>query len=107
MHNNDFHCYDGASSLLSITVQFAHDLTRLYLNKFKSASIRSTIFRSYSSTRLFSLTEVCCSKMMELMEDESLELLELASRSKGLLSMVSLDSDTLQQLDSFRDTPHL
>ncbi|AQK88478.1 Putative homeodomain-like transcription factor superfamily protein [Zea mays] len=39
---------------------------------------------------------------MELMEDERLELLELASRSKGLLSMVSLDSDTLQQLDSFR-----
>jgi hypothetical protein len=44
---------------------------------------------------------------MELMEDERLELLELASRSKGLLSMVSLDSDTLQQLDSFRGTPHL
>uniref|UniRef100_A0A804QKX7 Uncharacterized protein n=1 Tax=Zea mays TaxID=4577 RepID=A0A804QKX7_MAIZE len=39
---------------------------------------------------------------MELMEDERLELLELASRSKGLPSMVSLDSDTLQQLDSFR-----
>lgn len=49
MHNNDFHCYDGASSLLSITVQFAHDLTRLYLNKFKYASIRSTLFKSYSS----------------------------------------------------------
>jgi hypothetical protein len=44
---------------------------------------------------------------MELMEDERLELLELASRSKGLPLMVSLDSDTLQQLDSFRGTlPH-
>ncbi|KAL5232410.1 hypothetical protein ABZP36_031186 [Zizania latifolia] len=37
---------------------------------------------------------------MELMEDERLELMELVSRSKGLPSM--LDSDTLQQLDSFR-----
>lgn len=44
---------------------------------------------------------------MELMEDERLELLELASRSKGLPSMVSLDSDTLQQLDSFRGTFHI
>uniref|UniRef100_A0A0E0L5Q8 Uncharacterized protein n=1 Tax=Oryza punctata TaxID=4537 RepID=A0A0E0L5Q8_ORYPU len=39
---------------------------------------------------------------MELMEDERLELMELVSRSKGLPSMLSLDSDTLQQLDSFR-----
>lgn len=44
---------------------------------------------------------------MELMEDERLELLELASRSKGLPLMVSLDSDTLQQLDSFRGTLHI
>uniref|UniRef100_A0A0D9WJQ0 Homeobox domain-containing protein n=1 Tax=Leersia perrieri TaxID=77586 RepID=A0A0D9WJQ0_9ORYZ len=39
---------------------------------------------------------------MELMEDERLELMELVSQSKGLPSMLSLDSDTLQQLDSFR-----
>lgn len=39
---------------------------------------------------------------MELMEDERLELMELAAQSKGLPSMLSLDSDTLQQLDSFR-----
>jgi exonuclease VII large subunit len=39
---------------------------------------------------------------MELMEDERLELMELAARSKELPSMLSLDSDTLQQLDSFR-----
>ncbi|KQK04896.1 homeobox-DDT domain protein RLT2 isoform X2 [Brachypodium distachyon] len=39
---------------------------------------------------------------LELMEDERLELMELVSRSKGLPSMLSLDSDTLQQLDSFR-----
>jgi CRISPR/Cas system CMR subunit Cmr6 (Cas7 group RAMP superfamily) len=44
---------------------------------------------------------------MELMEDERLELMELVSRSKGLPSMLSLDSDTLQQLDSFRGAPYI
>lgn len=39
---------------------------------------------------------------MELIEDERLELMELAASSKGLPSIFSLDSDTLQQLDSFR-----
>jgi hypothetical protein len=43
---------------------------------------------------------------MELMEDERLELMELAARSKELPSMLSLDSDTLQQLDSFRGLLH-
>ncbi|XP_062217174.1 homeobox-DDT domain protein RLT2-like isoform X4 [Phragmites australis] len=38
----------------------------------------------------------------ELMEDERLELMELAAQSKGLPSMLHLDIDTLQQLDSFR-----
>lgn len=40
---------------------------------------------------------------MELIEDERLELLELAASSKGLSSIVSLDYETLQNLDSFRD----
>ncbi|KAG8055907.1 hypothetical protein GUJ93_ZPchr0001g29646 [Zizania palustris] len=39
---------------------------------------------------------------MELVEDERLELMELAARSKGLPSMLCLDSDTLQQIDSFQ-----
>uniref|UniRef100_A0A0A9CG49 Uncharacterized protein n=1 Tax=Arundo donax TaxID=35708 RepID=A0A0A9CG49_ARUDO len=39
---------------------------------------------------------------MELVEDERLELMEFAAQSKGLPSMLHLDSDTLQQLDSFR-----
>ncbi|KAF0917404.1 hypothetical protein E2562_017855 [Oryza meyeriana var. granulata] len=38
---------------------------------------------------------------MELVEDERLELMELAAQSKGLPS-IYLDSDTLQKLDSFR-----
>ncbi|GKD23766.1 homeobox-DDT domain protein RLT1-like protein isoform X1, partial [Tanacetum coccineum] len=39
---------------------------------------------------------------MELIEDERLELLELAASSKGLTSIASLDYETLQTLDSFR-----
>lgn len=42
---------------------------------------------------------------MELVEDERLELMELAAQSKGLPSMLHLDSSTLQQLDSFRGMP--
>ncbi|KAL6954030.1 hypothetical protein U1Q18_051744 [Sarracenia purpurea var. burkii] len=39
---------------------------------------------------------------MELIEDERLELMELAASSKGLPSIISLDHDTLQNLESFR-----
>ncbi|PIA31231.1 hypothetical protein AQUCO_05100028v1 [Aquilegia coerulea] len=40
---------------------------------------------------------------MELIEDERLELMDLAVAQKGLPSILSLDSDTLQNLDIFRD----
>ncbi|KAL2524213.1 homeobox-1 [Abeliophyllum distichum] len=40
---------------------------------------------------------------MELIEDERLELMELSASSKGLPSILSLDYDTLQNLESFRD----
>ncbi|KAA8515215.1 hypothetical protein F0562_018394 [Nyssa sinensis] len=40
---------------------------------------------------------------MELIDDERLELMELATSSKGLPSIISLDHDTLQSLESFRD----
>ena len=39
---------------------------------------------------------------MELIEDEQLELMELAVASKGLSSMINLDHDTLQNIESFR-----
>lgn len=39
---------------------------------------------------------------MELIEDEQLELMELAVASKGLSSIINLDLDTLQNLDMFR-----
>ncbi|XP_010260331.1 PREDICTED: homeobox-DDT domain protein RLT2 isoform X2 [Nelumbo nucifera] len=40
---------------------------------------------------------------MELIEDERLELMELAVSTKGLPSILYLDSETLQNLQSFRD----
>lgn len=43
---------------------------------------------------------------MELIEDERLELLELAASRKGLTSIASLDYETLQNLDSFRGKYH-
>ncbi|XP_050380666.1 homeobox-DDT domain protein RLT2 isoform X2 [Argentina anserina] len=40
---------------------------------------------------------------VELIEDECLELMDLAASSKGLPSILSLDYETLQNLESFRD----
>ncbi|KAL3733366.1 hypothetical protein ACJRO7_022833 [Eucalyptus globulus] len=40
---------------------------------------------------------------MELMEDEQLELMELAAASKGLPSIVNLDHATMQNLELFSD----
>ncbi|XP_074284873.1 homeobox-DDT domain protein RLT2 [Silene latifolia] len=40
---------------------------------------------------------------MELIEDERLELMEIAASTKGLPSIVALDCETLENLDSFRD----
>ncbi|GAV60333.1 Homeobox domain-containing protein/DDT domain-containing protein [Cephalotus follicularis] len=41
---------------------------------------------------------------MDLIEDEQLELMELAASSKGLSSIIHLGHDTLQNLESFRDS---
>ncbi|KAI4319771.1 hypothetical protein MLD38_033331 [Melastoma candidum] len=41
---------------------------------------------------------------VELIEDEKLELMELAASSNGLSSIVHLDIDTLQNLESFRES---
>ncbi|KAA8526340.1 hypothetical protein F0562_008457 [Nyssa sinensis] len=40
---------------------------------------------------------------MELIEDERLELMELAASSRGLTSILALDGETLQALELFRD----
>lgn len=39
---------------------------------------------------------------MELIEDERLELMEVAALSLGLPSMIALDFETLQNLDAYR-----
>ena len=39
---------------------------------------------------------------VELIEDEKLELMELAASSKGLPSLLELDLESLQNLDLFR-----
>lgn len=39
---------------------------------------------------------------LELIDDERLELMEIAASSKGLPSMMSLDSDTLETLELLR-----
>lgn len=39
---------------------------------------------------------------MELIEDERLELMELAATSKGLPSILSLDYETLQNLELYK-----
>ncbi|EOA36032.1 hypothetical protein CARUB_v10008083mg [Capsella rubella] len=41
---------------------------------------------------------------MDLVEDEQLELMELAAISKGLPSVLQLDHDTLQNLELYRDS---
>lgn len=38
----------------------------------------------------------------ELIEDERLELMEIAASKKSLTSILALDSETLQNLDSYR-----
>ncbi|XP_059659804.1 homeobox-DDT domain protein RLT2 [Cornus florida] len=40
---------------------------------------------------------------MELIDDERLELMELAASSRGLTSILALDSETLQNLENLRD----
>ncbi|GMI72298.1 RINGLET 1, homeobox-1 [Hibiscus trionum] len=41
---------------------------------------------------------------MDLLEDEQLELMELAAARKGTHSIIHLDHDSLQNLESFRDS---
>ncbi|GLT41039.1 hypothetical protein SLA2020_151290 [Shorea laevis] len=49
------------------------------------------------------LTRRLTKESMELIEDERLELMELAASSEGLPSTLSLDFEALQNLDLFRD----
>jgi hypothetical protein len=40
-------------------------------------------------------------RMVDLIEDERLELMELAASNKGLSSILALDDETMQNLESY------
>jgi hypothetical protein len=40
-------------------------------------------------------------RMVDLIEDERLELMELAASKKGLSSILALDDETMQNLESY------
>ncbi|KAL1335880.1 hypothetical protein HN51_030325 [Arachis hypogaea] len=67
------------------------------LRKEKEAERRKAALEKAAARRI-------AKESMELIEDEQLELMELAATSKGLSSIIQLDLDTLQNLESFRDS---
>lgn len=89
------HCHFQLHSVLCTLAQAEKLRQKEELRKEKEAARQKAANERATARRI-------AREYMELMEDERLELMELAARSKGLPSMLSLDSDTLQQLDSFR-----
>ncbi|XP_027345471.1 homeobox-DDT domain protein RLT1-like isoform X1 [Abrus precatorius] len=67
------------------------------LRKEKEAERRKAALEKATARRM-------AKESMELMEDEQLEMMELAASSKGFYSIIHLDFDTLQNLESFRDS---
>lgn len=65
------------------------------LRKEKEAERRKAALEKATARRM-------AKESMELIEDEQLEIMELAASSKGLSSIIHLDFDTLQNLESFR-----
>lgn len=65
------------------------------LRKVKEAERRKVALEKANARRI-------AKESMELIEDEQLELMELAATSKGLSSIIHIDLDTLQNLESFR-----
>ncbi|TKY59218.1 Homeobox protein EgHBX4 [Spatholobus suberectus] len=67
------------------------------LRKEKEAERRKAALEKATARRI-------AKESMELIEDEQLEMMELAASSKGFSSIIHLDFDTLQNLESFRDS---
>ncbi|RDX65166.1 Homeobox-DDT domain protein RLT2, partial [Mucuna pruriens] len=67
------------------------------LRKEKEAERRKAALEKATARRI-------AKESMELIEDEQLEMMELAASSKGFSSIIHLDFDTLQHLESFRDS---
>ncbi|KAK7252126.1 hypothetical protein RIF29_35862 [Crotalaria pallida] len=67
------------------------------LRKEKEAERRKAALEKANARRL-------AKESMELIEDEQLELMELAASHKEISSIIHLDLETLQNLESFRDS---
>ncbi|KAK7362794.1 hypothetical protein VNO77_04916 [Canavalia gladiata] len=67
------------------------------LRKEKEAEKRKAALEKATARRI-------AKESMELIEDEQLEMMELAASSKGFSSIIHLDFDTMQNLESFRDS---
>ncbi|XP_057431114.1 homeobox-DDT domain protein RLT1-like isoform X3 [Lotus japonicus] len=67
------------------------------LRKEKEAERRKAALEKANARRI-------AKESMELIEDEQLELMELAAASKGFSSIIHIDLNTLQNLESFRDS---
>ncbi|XP_061344571.1 homeobox-DDT domain protein RLT1-like isoform X3 [Gastrolobium bilobum] len=67
------------------------------LRKEKEAERRKAALEKATARRM-------AKESMELIEDEQLELMELAASSKGFSSIIRLDFDTLQNLESYKDS---
>ncbi|XP_047339783.1 homeobox-DDT domain protein RLT2 [Impatiens glandulifera] len=70
--------------------------------------LREEMRREKEAARLKAATDRATARRMakesiELIEDERLELLELAALSRGLPSILSLDSETLENIELLRD----
>ncbi|XP_056171007.1 homeobox-DDT domain protein RLT2 isoform X2 [Syzygium oleosum] len=70
---------------------------------------KEQVRREKEAARLKAASERAIARRMakesvELIEDEQLELMEFAASSKGLPSIMSLDFETLQNLELFRDS---
>nr|KYP42015.1 Homeobox protein EgHBX4 [Cajanus cajan] len=70
---------------------------REQLRKEKEEERRKTALEKATARRI-------ARESIELFEDEQLEMMELAASSKGISSIIHLDFDTLQHLESFRDS---
>jgi len=65
------------------------------LRKEKEAERRKAALEKATARRI-------AKESMELIEDEQLEMMELAASSKGFSSIIHLDFDTMQHIESFR-----
>ncbi|XP_044461599.1 homeobox-DDT domain protein RLT1-like isoform X2 [Mangifera indica] len=83
-------------------------LQKEYLRAEKRRLKEELLLQKQAAKRKVAIKKATARKMakesMDLIEDEQLELMDLAAASKGLSSIIHLDLDALQNLDSFIDS---